>query len=907
MIILRRPSLFQRTFGESTRGVRTRTITKLNIPSKSVKYTKTTEKSTENIAQTRIKDGIKKRFKYSRFNSGGNSTIKDFSINQQIMKEMKFKKPQEIIDELTSKFQKDGIEVDQEFIEKMVEESNNEQKLVSQYINDPTITLEKINEDEINHYIDWIIEDGLNRINNQKSDNYKKKINLRTKLNDFIINENTTNNEDPEKLTNAFVMAQELADLNSESSLDKLPIFLKHINKMNNTELQNSISLEKLSSLYELSTQLIDSRIRETCIYLCGKLLYKALIRELGPRARPDPINEKFYIESCMTFGDLETALSLYESRKDKDVKDERFWYELGVSIYMTKFSTNSEKENETLNIAIDLVYDIRDRWGYVSNLVLIDALKRCCIKGNYEDAFWFWEDIELNINEMGVVPVIEVPETKLFQEKDKEQVFKYYNRTEAMSYKALIECIFSFISSLQFEKGFNILEKVVGIDNEFIYEFVKKFGEQFKYSGRELFLIELENDVERSESKYSNVIRDYLIEEIRPLQTTRCVSIKEAQIIENINVYLHRLTKLKNGKSLSKINDLQEIIQNGEKLTSHDVKNLLNILLQHKSFTSYQLACSIIYQMNEHKANNVLDGILPIANSYTYAEFCNQFLVQSNPRVKEINDFLQMMIDYNIKLDQNLAMRIIMSFVSKKMYTESIKFIESYIFSDNPIAINDITIGTTGNKNLWTTIFMAYYKSVVSGSLSEELFISRLESFHIYMKHLVDENVIHDFTIQEAIGTLLAYGDYQHAIALIEWYGIEKEKINGEKIKFDFVLALKAKFELSISKAEKYLEQTNKSNTQTHQYVDRIKQYRYEFGLQSLQKDLKSRRDFTWQEVAMVLYKYADLFCYKSTYAKEDPFSLLLSDEERHRRKAIFERGLCDVQKLYKVPEWTL
>lgn len=923
---LKRQTLVPVVFGRFSRGIRTRAPLKPDLSKTKLKTKKPLDTDNHRPAADADSTGTApsqrlERSRFSRFSgiSGTSSSSRSVKKNSnsvnQIMQEMKFKKPQEIIEELTARFKADGIEVDTDFINRMVQESAKEQELVSEYIQDPSMTLSKVSVDEINRYVDWLIEDGRNRISEQHRDTYREKVELRKQLNEFIASDENTVGSDPEAMTKAFTIAQELSVLNSTSSLHKLPVFLKYLSKMSNSELQGSVTLKKYAALYELSTQLVDSDKRDQCIYLCGKLLYQSLSRELGPRARPDPINEKFFIESCIRYNDLDRALSLYETRKEKDVSNERFWFELGVSIYMSRYSQTvivskekeeeeGEVENEDLDKAIDLVHDIRDRWGYVNNLTLIDALKKCCIKQNFDDAFWFWEDIEINIDQLGIVKKIEVPETRMYDEKDRDQVFNYYNRTEPISYNGLLECIFSFIGGLQFEKGFQMLNKVVQLDDEFIYDFVKGFSQQFKYSGRELFLITLEHDSKLEDpalQKFPAVIRDYLIEEIRPLQKTRCKSFEEAKILEDINIYLERLAKLKS-KDLSKINDLQEIIQSGEKLTSFDVKAILSVLLQHKSAASYQLACRLINQMNEHKSNSVVDSILPISNSYAYTEFCKQFLVQSNPRVNEINSLLQMMVDYDIKLEQTLANKIIISFVSKLMYSEAIKFIETYLFSENPIAIHHIRMGKPGTKNLWTTAFIAYYKSVVSGTLSGDLFTDRLNSLRSLIKIMMEQEVDDDFTIQEAIGTLLAYGDFPGSICLVQWYG---QRLGQRNIKFDFVLAIKTKFEISLSKAERYLKQNQKGASQAHLYEEKIKHYRHLFGVQSLHEDLKTKRDFTWQEVAMVMYKYAELFCYKSTYAKEDPFSLLLSDTERYRNRTAFEGKLSDLQRFYNIPQW--
>jgi hypothetical protein len=885
-----------------SRGVRTRTPIKLKIQSKN--HEKINEKNVEieieidkdnnnDININGKKELLLKRSKFSKFDNSKNDEI------SKIIKQLNFKNPEYIKNELIERFKNDGIDIDNEFIDRMIEQSEKEQEILKNYLNDPNKTVSTLNNDEINNYVDWIINDSYNRLNTQSHDKFKEKVKLREKLNEFIMDSSNSSNPDPESMTEAFIMAQEISKLNSENSLDKLPIFLKHLNKLNNIEIQNLISLEKYSKLYEISTQLIDEKIRDKCIYLCGKLLYKSLIKEFGLNARPDPINEKFYIESCIKFNDLDKAFYLFNSRREKDVKDERFWFELGVSIHLAQYSNGS---SDSLDIAIDLIHNIRDKWGYVNNLILIDGLKRCCLKKNFDDAWWFWEDIELNINELGIIKRIEIPETKLYEDNEKDQVFNYYNRIEPIFYDGIIECIFSFIGETQFDKAIEILNRIVQIDNEFIYYFIKLFIKQFRYSGRELFLIHLEND-QKNSNIYIPEIRDYLIDEIKPSQKTRCSSFEEAKIIEEINIYLERLTNLRN-KNWTKVNDLKEIIQSGEKLTSFDIKSLLKILLEHKSTTSYDLACKIIHQMNQHKLNNITNSILPIANSYAYIEFCDQFLSQSNPRVNEINQFLNMMMKYNIKLDQTLANKIIMSYVSKNLYTEAIKFIETYIFTNNPIAVNEIKLGNPGSKNLYTTVLIAYYKSIVTGCLSTDLIELRLTSLHYFIKQMMEHKVDDNFTLQETIGTLLAYGDYKGLICLIQWYG---DVLGCKTLNFNLVLAIKSKLELSISKAEKYLKLQNKKQTSNHGYELRIQDYRENFGIQSLQQDLKTKREITWQEVAQGLYKYADLFGYRSVYDKDDPFAILISDRERFANKDRFDEQLIQLQDYYNLPNWKL
>ena len=864
----------------------------------------------------------------SKFDGRGKLASDAGAISQSIMNSLQFKTPEQIAAELKDQFVRDGIDIDDDFINNMIEQSKKEQELVHDYLRNPGDTLSKVNEDEIIRYIDWIVQDGFERVQYQHEDILRRKMELREKLNAFTTEKH--DDGDPESMTNAFIMAQEMAKLNSRSALDVLPEFLRQISKINNSEFQKSIPLAKYAKLYELSTQLIDPKYRELCIYLCGKLLYDALLREYGARARPDPINEKFFIESCLQYEDFNRAVELFESRKEKDVKDERFWLELGVSAYLARYShftsdsidgTNEdqggeEKEdvdgeavNEDLNKAIGLVQQISDRWGYVNNIQLIDGLKKCCARSNFSDALWFWEELEINMAEVGIAPQIKIPTTRMYDENEKEKVFNYYNRIEKASYDGLSECIFAFIGRLQFETSMEMICKVLTFDQQFIVAFVQKLGAQFSFSGRELFLIELEKDVARDpqSARYNIDVRDYLIEEIKKFQPRRCSSADEAKILEDTQVYLERLSKMKKRKNNSRVNDLLEILESGEMLSSFNVKSLLNVLLEHKSSTSFQIAARTLSQMNIHKMNDIRNSILPIANSEAYTEFCSQFLSQSNPRVNEIKQLLLMMEQFEIPLSPKLANDIIMAYNFKKLFSEAVSFINEYIFSDNPIAIKKIELNSSTSisslkakeENLYTAVLITFYKSVVTGMLSKEIFALRLNSLQDFIKQMMASNFDDDFTFQEAIGTLLAYGDYQTAICFVQWYGAKKK---DQKLCLQLVLALKSKLELSLLQAEKYLLEENPMQSN----IKRITDYRRQFGIQSLQNDLKSQRDYPWQEVAKVIYNYADLFGFKSTYSKEDPFAIILSDQARNVNRNTFDQELSRLQRFYDLSEWS-
>lgn len=766
--------------------------------------------------------------------------------DDQLKSMLGYKDASEIRAELMERFKNDGVEADAEFIDKMVEESQKEIQVLQKYIQDPKSMKDELTMDEINHFIDWLISDGQKRVLVDSSNTND----LNNELNEMI----KSDDQSPESLVKAFDLMTELGE-DEENSLQRLPQFLYRMTRLRNSDLSSKVPAEKWVELYGISTSIKNDKVRNQCIYLCGKLLYSALIREYGPKMRPDPINEKFYIESLITYEQYPKALELFNSRKEKDVKDERFWFELGSEVY---FAMGNIDEG------IAIIDEIKDKWGYVNSLLLVKGLKVSISNQNVDDALWFWEEIQMNIDNVGLVNENYIPETQMMD--DSTVVFEYYNRIEPVSWQILNEVIFAFIGNMRFQESFSILNYVHSIDEGYIGYFIESFRTSFDSLGLQLFLNELKDS--KTDDILENV-KNSILDGLKGMNdSTSRQSIDETLLMNNILIYLNRLAET-NKKNLATINDLREMIKNGAKLTTFDANSLLDVLLQNRSNVGLKLSTELLNALNKN-VNKDDDGesLLPKANSNLYNVFCKYLLAYDRPKLKGLDEVLKVMEQSNIPIDESLASSIISKLILNKQYGKAITFIENYVLTENPISVNSIDVSKRG-KSLWNTCLLAFYQLVFIGKSNID---ERNKSLRDFITKIVEYRVEDETVFSDTVGVLLAFNDTPTCIAFITWYG----QTFGDVLPSKIVIGIKAKLE------ERLLKLDSRLNEDQRVYV---KQYKEMYGLA---KTIKSRtQPENVENVIDAIKHYCALFGYESNSFK---VSLDRSDIETEECKRNFE-----------------
>lgn len=113
-----------------TRGVRTRVPIK-PLRKKEEPFSTPTMGQPEQAGPNDKPENKDPRYTLSKFSKDNTDFV------SRIISEMKFKTPDQIKAELSARFEKDGIEVDEEFIDQMITQSTREERSVREYISNP--------------------------------------------------------------------------------------------------------------------------------------------------------------------------------------------------------------------------------------------------------------------------------------------------------------------------------------------------------------------------------------------------------------------------------------------------------------------------------------------------------------------------------------------------------------------------------------------------------------------------------------------------------------------------------------------------------------------------------------------------------------------------------------------------
>ncbi|TID23847.1 hypothetical protein CANINC_003139 [Pichia inconspicua] len=558
------------------------------------------------------------------------------------------KSGEQIGNEIRKIFKNKGIEVDEEFIEKMKLEGDKQAKLIEKFKIDPKNVNEELKFEELNGFIETVI----------KACCEKNEID-RSKIREFLSDNNTDDNS--EELILAFKDAQISARNESNKMIAKnLPILLEELNKLKNNEFLGKLSLDKFVGLYESS--ILRGNDKPRIIYLAGKLLYNALEREFGKKinARPDPINEMLFIESCLNCGDIERGEFLWDSRRFKDVNGQRFWEELGIRIQFSKYDQLNDESS--LDKGIEMINELRMKEkGLINSEILIDGLRKCVKKGNLDDAKWFWEEILVNMSQDGVVIEGGLRDTVFISDANKlDTVLAYYNSTGPVTYAQVGTIFCACLASKQWSLAVQIFSDVEPWGEELSTYLLEELGRAFDHPGRELFLHALRKEIQSPS-------RDRLIEGLESVRrdtgAVATESLEEAQLLEDIVLFLERARVLSPTSSshvsvsVSVLDDLLETLRAGSPLAPTDGPALLKVLLHTRSQHAMALASRVLARMNETSASSTtVVSMFPRADARSYAVLAGHVLSGKNFSIKRLSALLDAMAQHGVPVDEPLA-----------------------------------------------------------------------------------------------------------------------------------------------------------------------------------------------------------------------------------------------------------
>ncbi|CAI4048136.1 Sov1p SKDI_13G1970 [Saccharomyces kudriavzevii IFO 1802] len=134
------------------------------------------------------------------------------------------------------------------------------------------------------------------------------------------------------------------------------------------------VTFDQLAQAYEVVKSIPVEGKKHRGIYLAGNLLYGT------GKVRLDPINESFYIESLLTFGNYKKAYNLFITNKDK--VNERWWNELGLMITLR---SNHLRNFKKLLAETDERYSTTS--SYLSPRVIKLGIRKYLSIGNVNEA----------------------------------------------------------------------------------------------------------------------------------------------------------------------------------------------------------------------------------------------------------------------------------------------------------------------------------------------------------------------------------------------------------------------------------------------------------------------------------------------------------------------------------------
>lgn len=779
------------------------------------------------------------------------------------------KSPELIEKELKEQFEKDGVEYDARFVKRMIEEAEFEQGTLERLLHDDQ-SADQLTQDELTSFLDWVITDSY-----EKLEYLKEKQLDETSIDDHI---NNLTNSDYSSNDALLQTADTLSHISREyksNGLQALPTVLESL--INDQTLKKFVSIEYMIQFFEISTQIPDNELSNRCIFLAGNLLYSSTNKRL------DPINESFYIEALLLNSKYNKAVSLFQSRYDKseDIRKERFWLELGIKCNLSKLTVEMSKD-KSYSKCLELIELTKEKFNYIHPSVCILIISNFLSIGKTNEAYKIWLFMKENImDQIGLIDYIPVPEGNLLN--DKNYVYDYYNRIDAITFDNLKEIIIEFLKNGDIFEALTIIETGTKRDKEFMKFFLNKLIEDIPYPIRELVIHKLENE-NVSQKLHPSVVR-ILLKQLYNFRESSTRSELEANILnetyEALKARLISLTDLNNKimKSASSLNNtllkekdtdgthnntkktkdllemkrqqiqLKEVkyqelylkcaeitskIESGIELTSLDCRDILKFLTIHRlSRKNLQLAYKVLAEMNTSLNNNNSDGFFPGSNAHHYTVLATVFGRMKQSKTRELFELISFMQNNNIDMNSHFANQVLLSFRRHKNYSKAFQFIEDYI------SVNDTTIEP--NTQLYTTILSIFNQSLISRRFKRE----NVRNYHNLPKWLNEE--LDPSDLKDKYKEINNINQYD--LSNLEQFNSIQQDLLKENLEKSEKYLTNDKLKLEeppLSKKEKNLESSTESSTKSQVvkeendkfiFMDRFSELRSIF-LNMIQKD---------------------------------------------------------------------
>ncbi|KAG7925145.1 hypothetical protein KL925_004622 [Ogataea polymorpha] len=791
----------------------------------------------------------------SKFQRANATDIQNASIS---------KPPAQIEREMKRQFEKDGLDYDPEFVQQLIQQSQKEEKMYKNILQDPEKAKEYTAE-EMQAFVEWLVRDCEEFLANQDVDTEQRDRELDQTV-DHMINSDPT----PENMAGMFSGMEKIVQGLKSPGIDKLVQFLSMICRKGNEELRKYIPLDSLLRIFNISTQIRDLETRAKCIHMAGNLIYSAT------DARADPINEMFYIESLMKFHKGHTAERLYNSRQGKpDVAGQRFWNELGVRVYL---------ENRKIDDAEAIAAKTKQQFHYLHPTICLALADWYMAKERFEDAFRWWGELRAVMNSQGLIESLPQPETQVLD--DEQLVYEYHNREDPVTFDHVTELVIGFLQWKRYDEAMEILEVTTRRDKQFLFYFMDKFRTSMSFPQHEMLRHVLHS------SSYHPSMSKFMLSELASVNQTR--SFEQAEVLDGIVVSLREILDLKiiSPKERIVASSIIDSIKGGQCLTTMECRELFKMLLRIKSKRTYILVTQVLNEMNEtfeRMSSSDKLQIFPPVSSHFYLLLVQLFGRQKKPDLAKIEAIVRLMESKGIGMVTLMANQLILTYKKAGRPDRAIEFARHYMNTNENFQLTNDFCRITFSVYRYVQMKSAVHKLAYKRRLQEiqDIFrrISRTPGFDM------SPQLLNELTL-----TFLKYGDYVSAICALQLYGM----VCNKSLEKTTLLLVNDYLEKSFAKMKSKL-----TEYENDQMLARISQLRETIGFKSLQNLSDNPLDLNWRDAASYIIRYLNVFDFNP-----NPFSLknhdghFTSTQENEDAKSRFETLLLESQEDYQLPK---
>ncbi|KAG0672638.1 hypothetical protein C6P45_000069 [Maudiozyma exigua] len=475
---------------------------------------------------------------------------------------------------------------------------------------------------------------------------------------------------------------------NKENYLIHTNFLLKLLtNLINDPEFKPSpstVSMEQLVDIFEFSKLIPFQQKRQQGIMCSANLIYGT------GKVKMDPVNESFYINSLVAFGNYKDALKLFNARKDTFI--EKWWYTIGLNILLA--SNNLRGFKRLLN-EMDQLFP--ESYPYLSTKVIKFGIKKFLKIDNLTMSKELTERF-LEIVKLTSLSSNTYSKSKLQMFQDDDEANQYLNQIETPTQSDFIAIINYYIykgNMPMVSKLFQTYLDLPGINENYPdlilrtnINLLKDFNslkalintdKQCSTSTIENMRL-LENEFNNIVSHYDtndHVINGLLFDNIRDLSTNYKLS---ASIRNFIN---------------------EQISENDKDSSKLPVRNTkeYNILLSNLLQSGKYEQCEEILKKLENSYRDQSETV-PQVNAHIYSIFINHYhnlsvtkqkrfpLTELDARVQSI---LTRMNDLNVPYNSVFIATLLKYYRARKNLKSCFKIIKAVFYNGSPVRNDDI------------------------------------------------------------------------------------------------------------------------------------------------------------------------------------------------------------------------